>query len=297
MIKNIAVLITCFNRKTTTLRCLSSLFNQSTVSALNLNVYLVDDGSSDGTSAAVNELYPQVTIIQGNGKLYWAGGMRLAWETAKNKANFSAFLLINDDVILTKDFLKKLLRTHQFSIEKLGQGGIYVGTAVDPINFNFNYGGHLLIRKGLLINYTDVFPTDVPLPCHVTNANILCVCTEVVNKIGIFDPTFTHGIADYDYSLSAFEHKIPLWVVPGICGYCVDDHGNNWLSGNTSLKQRIEYLYSPKGLSFNEYMYYIKKHFPLLIPYLFIMLWLKTFFPSIWDKFKIGKGEKNHLTN
>ena len=55
----IAVLLTCFNRRDYTLSCLKSLFtaqkcyNEYGKDKLNLEVFLVDDGSKDGTSDAI----------------------------------------------------------------------------------------------------------------------------------------------------------------------------------------------------------------------------------------------------
>lgn len=68
---SIAVLITCFNRKKTTLKCLEHLFNTNNTYYMTLDVYLVDDASSDGTTRAVEENYPGIQIIQGNGSLFW----------------------------------------------------------------------------------------------------------------------------------------------------------------------------------------------------------------------------------
>ena len=67
----IATLLTCHNRVAKTIACLSSL------QAINFNsdIYLVDDGSEDGTSKIVNKLYPNVNIILGNGDLFWNRGM------------------------------------------------------------------------------------------------------------------------------------------------------------------------------------------------------------------------------
>ena len=49
--KNIAVLITCYNRKDKTLLCLESLFKQQGLGIdFSLAVFLVDDGSTDGTA-------------------------------------------------------------------------------------------------------------------------------------------------------------------------------------------------------------------------------------------------------
>lgn len=47
--KRIAVLMTCHNRRETTLKCLSSLYDQALPSGVTFKTYLVDDGCADGT--------------------------------------------------------------------------------------------------------------------------------------------------------------------------------------------------------------------------------------------------------
>ena len=61
----LAVLLTCFNRKATTLRCLEQLNKQNITASM--DVFLCDDGSTDGTSDAIKKLFPQVYIIKGSG--------------------------------------------------------------------------------------------------------------------------------------------------------------------------------------------------------------------------------------
>jgi GT2 family glycosyltransferase len=171
-----------------------------------------------------------------------------------------------------------------------GKRGIYVGTTVDELTGLYSYGGRIITKKGWSVRYDKVVPSQSPQPCNVANANILLVSNNVVEKVGIFDNTYTHGIADYDYTYTAFKKGFPVWVAPGICGYCEDDHGSNWKSASTKFKDRLTYLRSPKGLAYKEYLYYIKKHFPIFLPYSFAMLWGKTLFPAIWEKFKGGNS-------
>jgi GT2 family glycosyltransferase len=285
MIQKIAVLITCHNRKDKTLACLTSLYNCIIPDGYVWDIFMVDDGSKDGTASAVNERFPLVKIIYGSGNLFWAGGMHVVWSEVINKG-YDNYLLINDDVVLFENVLQSMTDTHQYALTHYGIGGIYVSSTVDKSTNNISYGG-TLIRKSLFgIEYKVVVPSDVPLNCQITNANILFVNSHVVEKIGIFDPKFKQSFADYDYSFTAYENSLPVLVCPGIGGYCKNDHVNNWSSVNSTVKKRIAHLYSPKGLEYKEYMYYIRKHFPLSLPYLFIMVWLKTFFPGIWDKYK-----------
>jgi len=282
-IKQIAVLITCHNRKDKTIACLKSLFEAELPYGYKLDVYLVDDGSIDGTDELVERNYKSVNIIKGNGNLFWAGGMRLAWNAAMEKLSYDAYLLINDDVYLEVPFLRNLIKTDEFSLKNKGESGIYSGATVDDETNAITYGGSNITASHVIVKSQRLIPTEYPQPCELTNANILWVSKEVVDKIGIFDVRFTHGIADYDYSLRAIKQKIPVYLAPNICGACTNDYGDNWKPSSTALKHRIAYLKSPKGLAYNEYLYYIRKHFPLFLPYSFVMLWLKTILPFFWE--------------
>ena len=285
----VAVLLTCYNRKEKTLACLSSFYACEMPSNYQFEIFLVDDGSTDGTSLEVANRFPQVIIVAGSGNLFWAGGMRLAWDTAFLKGGFSAFLLLNDDVLLETDCLTTLTNTHTNSISNVSPG-IYIGATADAETGKVSYGGYKLTRNNFLISSQLVLPSDKPVSCDYANANILFISSYALEKLGKLDSRYTHSLADYDYTRRAPENNIPLLLVPGILGLCKDDHGNNWKTGNVSLKKRIEYLKSPKGLAYGEYLYYLKKHYPLTVPYYFTMLWLKTLFPFLWELFKRPKG-------
>ena len=106
MIPNIAILITCHNRKDKTLYCLQSLFNQNDLGQnFRIEVFLVNDGCIDGTADAIGLVFPQVKVIQGNGNLYWNRGMHLAWDSAATDKDFDYFLWLNDDTFLFENAL------------------------------------------------------------------------------------------------------------------------------------------------------------------------------------------------
>ena len=285
MTKKLAVLLTCHNRKSKTIACLSSLYKCRIPDDYAFEIFLVDDGSTDGTTSTVKEGFPSVNIISGSGNLFWAGGMRLAWSEAV-KNGYDTFLLVNDDVELYDTFFLSIVETHKYSLEHFGIGGLYVSSTVDERTNTITYGGTIVKKNFYGNHYKMIIPADKPISCQITNANILFVSADVVKKVGTFDTRFTHSLADYDYSMTAYENKVPVLVCPGIGGHCENDHIKNWLSINSTFKERLNYLYSPKGLAYKEYLYYISKHFQRSLPYLFMMLWLKTAFPSIWDKYK-----------
>jgi len=285
MTKKIAVILTCFNRHLKTIDCLESIYSQKLETPVKFDIYLVDDNSPDKTGKLIKERFPEVNVLEGNGSLFWVGGMRLAWTEAL-KSGYDGYLLINDDVLMNSNMLSSLLATHNYSLQKYQQEGIYIGSTKDPDTNKLSYGGRTLLSK-LTGKSVLTEPDQVnPVECDFAHANILLVMKAVTDKIGILNKNFTQRLADYDYTLKAKKNGFPLLVCPGYCGICKDDHGKNWLSADYSLKERISYLKNPKYLAYEEYLLFMKWHFPYYMPVAFVKLWMKTLFPSIWNKLK-----------
>src|SRR5690554_101285 len=110
MLKKIAVLLTCHNRREKSLACLKYLFKATLPVNYAIEVFLVDDGSIDGTSQAINIEFPAVNIIKGSGDLFWNRGMHLAWDKAA-KTGYPFYLWLNDDTILFETAISELLKS------------------------------------------------------------------------------------------------------------------------------------------------------------------------------------------
>ena len=96
----IAALMTCHNRKDTTLACLRELMSQAGVNdTVKLQIYLIDAGSTDGTIEAIQEHFPDIHLIRSDSGLFWCGGMRVAFDEAM-KGDHDYFLWLNDDTVL-----------------------------------------------------------------------------------------------------------------------------------------------------------------------------------------------------
>ena len=282
--KLITVLLTCHNRKLKTYSCLEALSNCTLEEGFDLNIFLVDDGSTDGTTEYLHGKFKNLQIIQGTGDLFWAGGMRKAWKFAnENEKNTDYYLLLNDDTIVFKDTIIRLFKDLEYINEPKS---IIVGSTQNPETKKISYGGHKILNwlffKGEIVIPNNEFPQK----CQLGNANIMLVPNEVYEEIGSLSESYTHGIADYDYTLKALRNGINTFVSSAFCGYCDYDHGVNWLKQDSNLKDRISYLYSPKGLSYKEYLQFIKRHLPYHLPIAFVLLWGKTLFPIIWQLFK-----------
>jgi GT2 family glycosyltransferase len=284
----IAALSCSYNRKETTGRFLQSIVNQELPAGCQMHAYLLDDNSPDGTGEYVSESFPTVRLERGSGALFWAGGMRTLWKRIMARENYDLFLLLNDDVVLDPDAVKQLLLARSLSAYP---ENIIMGTVLDSTARYITYGG-LKITNKITGNATFLKPDEAKLkPCEIGNANIMLVDKATVEKIGILSEMYTHGIADYDYTLKGIKNGVKVWVAPGYYGHCDNDHMMTWLPHGTPLKKRIEYLYSPKGLGYKQFMHYTREHFPLSVPIIFVKLWIKTLFPLVYDKYK-----KNELS-
>lgn len=276
----IAVLLTVYNRKDKTIRCLSRLFEQYDSDRYSLSVFVVDGGSSDGTTNSIRSLFPSVHLSVHNG-LYWAGGMYAAWKEAlESGKGFDYYLLLNDDVEITDDCLSSLLKADIQIKAIYGQSGVYVGATIDPITKEYTYGGTSL-KTG-----KSIIPNGEFQKCDLANANIMMIPKEVYEKVGILSNEYIHNNADYDYSLRAIQAGFSVYILPRYLGTCIRDHGKTWPSMNSPLKERIKYMYSPTGLSYADNLIYTKKFFPKKYLRVKTMLWMKTFFPFLWDFFK-----------
>lgn len=278
---SIAVIITCHNRREITLTALTNLSSQAGIDDIKLSVYLVDDGSTDGTPDAVNEKFPAVKILKGDGTLFWNGGMRFAFsEAMKNKHDY--YLWLNDDTFIYKDALKKLIDTSIGISAKTNKEVIVTGTIIEPKTGKENYGGRRQKGKLYPINFLLVNKSDIPQKCDTFNGNVVLIPPVVADKIGNISKEFSkqHN-GDIDYGLRAKYAGFDSWIAPGIIGEC----SSNSIEGtifdrSLTLKERIKQMSSPKGVPpAKEWMIFTKRHGGFLWPYFWFRTVIRVIFP------------------
>jgi len=101
-----AIVIPVHNRREVTLHCLREL-NRLGASEL-VRTIVVDDGSTDGTAAAIATEFPEVLVLPGNGSLWWTGA--IAGGSGRAFADGApAVIWLNDDCVPTAGALESLL--------------------------------------------------------------------------------------------------------------------------------------------------------------------------------------------
>ena len=229
--------------------------------SLRLRVFLVDDGSTDGSGQAVHDAYPDAEIIRGTGDLYWCGGMRLAFDRAQASADHDYLLWLNDDTLLGADTLVRMVSLHRRLVEGRSQDAIVVGSIVDPITGQPTYGG--LRRIGPLPFTRTLKPSDQPQRCHTLHGNCVLVPSAIAESLGNLDEALTHGRGDIDYGLRAARHGFEVWTCPGIAGTCVGNPIGEWRNLQLPLARRLQALHDPK-YAIAEKMAVARRHYGLL---------------------------------
>jgi GT2 family glycosyltransferase len=269
----LAVIMTCFNRCDTTLACLRALYEQF----IHFDVYLTDDGCSDGTAETVKANYPGVKIIKGNGNLFWVGGMRLAFGEALQQ-DYEYYLWLNDDTILEADAIERLLKVHQDLCEKGLNNSIIVGSTKDALSGEPTYGGAIKSNKWYSNKYDFLQPSLILQKCETMFGNCILIPRIVAKKVGNIDKVFIHSLGDLDYGLRARKLGCSIWVAPGYMGTCSKNSiRNSWADTDLKLFERLKKAIHFKGFPPKPWAVFCMRHSGLL----WFLFWFLPYLRSI----------------
>ena len=257
----LAVIMACHNRRESTLSCLRALSQQDKLDNVQIDIYLLDDGSTDGTSEAVRAEFPSINLLCGDGRLFWNRGMHKSFSEAIRKG-FDYYLWLNDDSMLYSNALRVLFST-SYSLNEQGHADAIIGSAMqDPITKEFSYGGvkrnvtHLGHVKNIRIH-----PGIEALQCDASNGNCVLIPASVVDKVGNLDPVYLHRWGDHDFCLRAINHGCSIWLARGYLGTCAQNTDlGTWKDSTLTMMQRFRQLNSPHGFLFRDYATYLRRH-------------------------------------
>ena len=276
--KNIAILITCHNRKEKTLSCLEAIYINILPEKYFLDVYLVDDGSKDGTGQAVHERYPKVHIIKGDGNLYWNGGMRVAFNAAMEKG-FDYYMWLNDDTQLYPSAIKTIISVSSKLSAQINNSVVVVGSTQESLSGGISYGGLRRMSWWRPLNFTLVSPSNIPEICDTMNGNCVLIPREIASAVGNLEESFIHSMGDIDYGLRAGKAGFCIYVSPGFVGQCkCNPIDQTFLDDRLSLTMRWKKIISVKGLPPRQRYVLVSRHAGLLWPFVWVWPYIKLLF-------------------
>ncbi len=272
--KSIAVLLTVHNRKAKTLAGLTAFSHCSLPAGYQTDIYMVDDGCTDGTSEAVKERFPEITIIRGDGNLFWSRGMHLAWKTAADTKDYDFYLWLNDDTYLYENAIEELFSVYQ----AVGGNDIVVCASLQsPTTKEVSYGG--FGKNGLLA------PNGKPQECLSMHGNCVLIPRSVYQKVGNLDYCFHHAVGDLDYGYRARKAGAKIYTTPDFVGICeLNTTVPKWCNPKTPFFKRLKLLYSPLGYAEpTRFFIYEKRHFGLFVAIKhLITIHIRLIFPRLW---------------
>lgn len=179
-----------FNRKEITLAFLENL--KQCRDLQRYSVVIVDDGSTDGTKAAINQLYPDVIVLSGNGDLWWTGAMALGMQHAYEQGA-EYFFWINDDCLPQLNTLPQMTKFMKQNPDTLVSASFYTSEATSPVRVSGFQGRQgVMAQKGERVDVDGVSGWCVGIPA------------AVFKRIGPPDAgKFPHYAGDSMYTLKA----------------------------------------------------------------------------------------------
>ena len=273
----IAIILTVYNRCDITLKGLRSLIEAITPmgDGYIFDIYMTDDGSSDGTAQSVKKEFPQVNIVHGDGNLFWGGGMNLAWKEASETKKYDYYLWWNDDSILYPEAIKIM-----FATVKGGNCSTIVSGAFVDRNGNVSYGGGDSTKP----RYE---PNGSPQAIKHMNGNFVLIPSSIFNKLGYIDKHFTHIGGDFDYGLRALNEGFHVLLSTSYVGVC-DRHDSTpkWMNKAYNLKERWKSLRLPRQMSPESYFILCRRDKGLLFAFkAYLSVHFYCLFPKLYEGF------------
>jgi GT2 family glycosyltransferase len=260
-VMKLTAILTCYNRRESTLACLRRLAESAGQAQFNLVAVLADDGSTDGTAEAVTAEFPWVQVLRGDGSLFWNRGMHMAMAEALRDPESQWLLWLNDDTMLHADALPRLLDTARALQAQCGRPGIVVGATNDRHSGQLSYSGQVRLSRWRRFQFRKVFSPHEATPCSTMNGNVVLLPRAVADDVGNLDPVFAHAMGDIDYGLRATSRGHPIVVAAGFVGEC----SNNPAAGthqdaSLPLARRWRALTHRKALPFRSWLQLTRRH-------------------------------------
>ncbi|MEN8249994.1 MAG: glycosyltransferase family 2 protein [Bacteroidota bacterium] len=207
----IAFVIPVHNRLEYNKECLQILEKQKETlffSSNDIEIIVVDDGSTDGTGEWIRENRKDVIVLQGDGNLWYSGSMNLGMKYAIENFDSDFIMVWENDIFPVDDYFNQLQYIlNDWDGKTLICSKLYYRVQPDKI---FGMGGTFDIKTGRksLIGRTQTdgpeYQKDIEVDWFLGQG--VLIHKDIISKVGYLDEkNFPQYHADVDYSLRAKE--------------------------------------------------------------------------------------------
>lgn len=262
----IPIIILNWNGWEDTLECLDALMKQT---YQQFKVYLVDNGSTDGSQKILKEKYAthfQIELILNQENLgFTRGNNEILTTYILTNPVYKYVVLLNNDTVPLDDWLKNLVQSANDN-----QADLVSSKMVDyyePIKMD--NAGHMMLNTGEILPIGHGEPVDNYLKGFENmgaSAGAALYATQMLRDIGVFDEHFNTGYEDAELGVRAAITGYKSWYEPTAVVY----H-----KMGQSIKKIFDYDYSLKIQKHILYTYF--KLMPISVIILMAPFWIFRF--------------------
>ncbi|MGG4405951.1 glycosyltransferase family 2 protein [Geobacillus stearothermophilus] len=188
------VILLNYNGYKDTIECIESL---EKVTYPNMKIVIVDNNSTDGSEQIIKEKFPQHTFIQTGDNLGFAGGNNVGINYALEQGA-DYVCLLNNDTVVEKDFLDKLVET----AEKDETIGIVGGTILQyEDNKKIWYAGGYFNRIGGKAVHIKKLPKQILNEVTFITGCLQLIRRKVLLEVGLLPEEYFLYYEDLDYCM------------------------------------------------------------------------------------------------
>lgn len=240
-------------------RCFGSLRNSSVPN----DVFVVDNGSTDGTQEFIEKNYPEIILHQSAENLGFGKANNVGLQYALDN-DYDYVYLLNQDAWVKEDTFQNMIAAHTENKQYGILSPIQIEANMQHLDKNFltivcGQGKHI-VEKKLLQKEDNIAEIDMTMAAH------WLISRECLVKVGGFSPAFPHYNEDDNLADRAIYHGFRNGIVLNAYGV----HDREYRKENTSRKIYEVYINAIMGVSF----IHRKANHPILY---FIYSSLKTF--------------------
>jgi len=213
----VAAIVLAYNGREVTLQALRSLRRMTYPS---FDLVVVDNGSTDGSAAAIGGAFPEVALLRAEANLGAAGGANLGIRWALERG-YDYLLLLNNDIEVDPRMLEELVAAAEGDsrIGAVGPKAYYHG---DPERI-WSAGGRIRFREAVTRERgqgeIDRGQYDRDVEVDYLNGCAVLVRRRAFEEVGLWDPLFHLAVEDADWCLRArragyrclYAHRARLW--------------------------------------------------------------------------------------
>ncbi len=272
---SIFIIIVNWNNFSDTVECIDSLLLNK---YNNKKIILIDNGSSDNSVQKIREWIKLkncddfITILQIEQNIGFGGANNKGIQYAlDNNADF--ILLLNNDTVVTEDFIDKLITTSLIN-KKIGVIGCRIHYYNNKEQVWFS-GGIINYFKGAFYHKTDICSNLIESD-FITGC-LMLIPSEVFKAVGFFDENYFLNVEDIDFSCRVKEAGYSLIVN---CNVIIYHKVSASIGGLYSMRNQY-YFHRNR-------MYFFNKRLPFFKKLLFNLVQFLTLIP-VWITIQLFK--------